>query len=82
LINGLRHYEAAGQIKLSGREIEVLELVMEGLSTAEIADKLFISPRTVETHRSNLLSKTESKNTAQLIKYAQEKGLLRMKPVK
>lgn len=82
LVNGLRQYEASALVKLSTREAEVLELVMEGLSTAEIADKLFISPRTVETHRSNLLAKTESKNTAQLIKYAQEKGLLRMKPVK
>jgi DNA-binding NarL/FixJ family response regulator len=57
-------------VKLSERELEVLQLVYEGLSTNRISEKLFISPRTVETHRKNLLNKTDSANTAQLIHFA------------
>lgn len=55
---------------LSKREIEILGLICSGLTNQEIAEKLFISHRTVDTHRSNLLSKTVSKNTAELIVYA------------
>lgn len=55
---------------LSAREIEVLRLICLQKSTAEIAEELFISPRTVEGHRNNLLLKTESKNTAGLVVYA------------
>jgi DNA-binding NarL/FixJ family response regulator len=62
--------------KLSKRELEVLQLLAEGLNNAEIADKLFTSKRTVESHRKNLLSKTESKNTAALIKYALSRGII------
>lgn len=56
--------------KLSKREVEILNLICSGLTNQEIAEKLFISHRTVDTHRSNLLSKTGSKNTAELIIYA------------
>jgi len=56
--------------KLSKREVEILNLICSGLTNQEIADRLFISHRTVDTHRSNLLSKTGSKNTAELIIYA------------
>ncbi len=55
---------------LSRREKEVLKLIMQGLTNQQIADKLFISKRTLETHRLNLIKKTGSKNTAQLIKNA------------
>ncbi len=55
---------------LSRREKEVLLKICEGLSNQEIADRLFISKRTVDKHRANLLSKTASKNTASLILYA------------
>ncbi|KIA97158.1 response regulator transcription factor [Flavobacterium sp. AJR] len=55
---------------LSSREIEVLRLICLQKSTAEIAEELFISPRTVEGHRNNLLLKTESRNTAGLVVYA------------
>lgn len=55
---------------LSKREQQVLNEICKGLSNQEIADSLFISKRTVDKHRSNLLSKTNSKNTANLILYA------------
>ncbi len=58
---------------LSGREVEILGLIMNGLTNLEIADKLFLSPRTVDTHRKNILAKLELKNTAALVKYAVEK---------
>ena len=62
---------------LSKREMEVLSLVAEGLTNAEIALKLFTSKRTIETHRQNIMDKTRSRNTAALIKLATCQGLLR-----
>lgn len=58
------------EIKLSKREIEVLRLICQGNTNAEIAEKLFISPKTVDNHRTNLLSKTNTRNTAQLVMFA------------
>lgn len=55
---------------LTNREKEVMQLICKQMSTQEIADKLFLSPRTVEGHRNNLLLKTESKNVAGLVVYA------------
>jgi DNA-binding NarL/FixJ family response regulator len=55
---------------LSERELEVLIEICQGLSNNEIADKLFISKRTVEKHRANVLIKTGCKNTASLVVYA------------
>ncbi|MCK5822848.1 MAG: response regulator transcription factor [Bacteroidales bacterium] len=66
------------QIKLSKRELEVLEQICKGLSNQEIADVLSISKRTVDKHRANLLSKTQSKNTASLVMYAIENKLVDM----
>ena len=56
--------------EISEREMEILYHVCLGLSNQEIADKLFISKRTVDKHRANLLSKTGCKNTAALVMYA------------
>lgn len=55
---------------LSDREVEILVEVCRGLSNQEIADKLFISKRTVDKHRANILEKTGCKNTANLVVYA------------
>lgn len=63
-------------LTLSSRECEVLEQICKGLSNQEIADVLFISKRTVEKHRASLLSKTNTKNTAQLVMHAIENKLL------
>jgi two-component system, NarL family, nitrate/nitrite response regulator NarL len=61
---------------LTRREKEILKLIAEGLTTNDIAQKIFVSPYTVDTHRKNLLSKFEVSNTALLIKTAATFGLL------
>lgn len=61
---------------LSEREIDVLLGICRGLSTQEIADELFLSKRTVDTHRANILEKTGSKNTASLVVYAIKNNLV------
>lgn len=62
--------------ELSEREEEVLFQICKGLSNQEIADKLFISKRTVDKHRENLLLKTGSKNTVGLVIYAIKNGIV------
>ncbi|HAF28625.1 MAG TPA: DNA-binding response regulator [Bacteroidales bacterium] len=61
---------------LSEREIEILHLICEGLSNQEIADKLFISKRTVDKHRANILEKTGTNNTASLVMYSIKQGII------
>lgn len=60
---------------LSEREVEVLLLICKGMSNFEIGEKLFISKRTVDKHRSNILEKTGCKNTANLVVYAIKNNL-------
>lgn len=62
--------------KLTRREQEILNLIAEEFTTSEIAEKLFISVKTVETHRAHLIQKLEVRNTAGLVRIAIEKGLL------
>jgi DNA-binding NarL/FixJ family response regulator len=66
------------QAELSEREMEILILICQGLSNQEIGDKLFISKRTVDKHRANILEKSESKNTAQLVVYAIKNRLVEL----
>ncbi|OLY91595.1 DNA-binding response regulator, NarL/FixJ family, contains REC and HTH domains [Cnuella takakiae] len=54
---------------LSHRELEIVELIRDGLSSKEIADKLFITPKTAEAHRYNILRKLKMKNTAALVNF-------------
>jgi DNA-binding CsgD family transcriptional regulator len=61
---------------ITERELEILQLIYQGLSNQEIAEKLYISRRTVEFHRSNLLAKTHSGNTADLIRHGIRNGLI------
>lgn len=56
--------------ELTNRELEVLICICRGMSNQEIADKLYISKRTVDKHRENILQKTQSKNTAEMVVYA------------
>ena len=65
-----------GGEELSSREQEILVMVCRGLSNQEIADELFISKRTVDKHRANILEKTGCKNTANLVVYAIKRGLV------
>ncbi|MBV1924212.1 MAG: response regulator transcription factor, partial [Flavobacteriaceae bacterium] len=62
--------------KITRREQEVLLAISEELTTQEISEKLFISPKTVETHRMNLMSKLGAKNSVGIIKIAIENQLL------
>lgn len=68
------------QISLTNREQEVLQLICEQYTTSEIAKKLFISTRTVEGHRNNLLQKLGCKNTAGLVVFAIQYQLVQISP--
>ncbi|MCK9291424.1 MAG: response regulator transcription factor [Bacteroidales bacterium] len=63
-------------IDLTKREMEVLELLAEGLNNKEVAKRLFVSERTVVGHKSNLMSKTNTKNTVSLLAYAIKNRLI------
>jgi len=77
----LRNYKSVKEAKesevdLSEREIEILLLICSGFSNQEIAEQLFISKRTVEKHRANILDKSNCKNTAGLVMYAIKNQLI------
>jgi len=63
-------------VELTNREIEILKLIACEMTNQAIADKLFISPRTVHSHRRNLMQKIGVKNTAGLVRYAIQQGLI------
>ena len=63
-------------IEFSSRELEVLALIAEGLTNQEMSERLFLSKRTIEGHRQNLIEKTGCRNTATLIKYAVLNGMI------
>ncbi|MEN9371281.1 MAG: hypothetical protein RLZZ64_356, partial [Bacteroidota bacterium] len=58
--------------RLTEREIEIIKLIKNGSTNKEIAEKLFLSPRTVETHRARILKKLDLKNSLSLVKYINE----------
>jgi DNA-binding NarL/FixJ family response regulator len=64
------------EVPLTKREIEILKLIASGYSNQEIANILYISYNTVDTHRKNIMHKLSIKNTAGLVRYAIEKGLI------
>ncbi len=76
LVSMIKKRKDVKNIDLTQRENEVLALIAKGLSNSEIADKLYISARTVEKHRAELLLKTESKNSISLVVYAIKNGLV------
>ena len=65
-----------GDVPLTRREREVLALVASGLTNQQIADQLFISPRTVDTHRTNIMQKLDIHDLANLVRYAIEHGII------
>lgn len=78
--SGQSYAQVSGELQtdfdISDRELEVLKLIAEGYTNIEIADKIFLSKRTVEGHRQNLIDKAGVKNTAHLVKFAFERGIL------
>jgi DNA-binding NarL/FixJ family response regulator len=75
----LQEYQKSSMIDLpvlTPREKEILELIAEGYTNPQIAEKIFLSPFTVDSHRKNLLAKLGVKNTASLIKLAVERKLI------
>jgi DNA-binding NarL/FixJ family response regulator len=79
LIKNINRKKTARQnTELTDREIEILFHICKGFSNQEIADRLFLSKRTVDKHRENLLLKTGSKNTASLVIYAIKNGVIEL----
>lgn len=68
--------EPATNDKLTKREHEILQLIAQGLTSREIANKLFLSPSTINTHRANLMQKLDIHDTASLVRFAMKTGLL------
>lgn len=75
VIKNSRNSETGKPI-LTRREKEILALIAEGLTNIEMSEKLFVSPWTVDSHRKSIMTKLNTKNTALLIKYAIENGLV------
>lgn len=71
-------YENRSSVKITSRESEVLKLICDQYSTEEIAEKLFLSPKTIKRHRQILFDKTNSKNLAGLVVYAIKKGIYKV----
>ena len=76
MINSLMNGSKSKSFALSDREVEVLSYISGGFTNKEVGDKLFISGRTVETHRRNILAKLEVRNTAEMIRYAIENNIV------
>jgi two-component system, NarL family, response regulator NreC len=77
LRNNSAHLAEKARAMLTDREMDVLELIAKGMTNAEMAAKLFISVRTIETRRKKILEKTGTTNTATLIKFAVLHGLIK-----
>ena len=75
IINSLHKKSKDKGNELSVREMEILSLIAAGLTNKEVGEKLFISARTVESHRRNILDKLDFKNTAEMIRYAIEHNI-------
>ena len=71
-------YDEDGNEELSEREIEILKLYAEGKSTREISEKLFISVKTVGTHKQHILDKLDLKSNADIVKYALKRGWIHL----
>ena len=75
--NVSRKKQQEGAVKLTNREVEIVRLISEGLTSQQMADKLFISPRTVEIHRAHVMEKMGAKSVAELVRMTHALGLRR-----
>lgn len=75
-VKTFKNASSTEEVKLTKRETEILTLICQGLSNAEISDKLCLSLRTIEGHKSNLLGKTGVKNSISLVMYAMKHHLV------
>lgn len=76
ILNGKQGISSCAGVVLTDREREIIAMIAEGLSNKEIADKLFLSTHTVNTHRKNIMNKLEVNNTAGLVMYAVREQIL------
>ena len=76
LLKLIRNKNAVPDVRLTGREQEILVLICQGLGTPEISTKLFLSERTIENHRASLLAKTGCKNSLSLVIFAFKNNLV------
>jgi DNA-binding NarL/FixJ family response regulator len=76
LVKGKGKSTTMDAVHITDRELEILELIVQEYTNQEIAEKLFISSRTVDAHQRNLLQKTGARNTAGLVKYAFQHNLI------
>ncbi len=75
----LKQNKSANEIeKLTERELEVLELIVLGMSNKEIANKLFVSKRTIDNHRTNCMRKIGANNTADIVRIAYQNNLVKI----
>ena len=79
LVKGKGKSTTMDAVHITDRELEILDLIVQEYTNQEIAEKLFISSRTVDAHRRNLLQKTGARNTAGLVKYAFQHNLISTK---
>jgi DNA-binding NarL/FixJ family response regulator len=76
LVKGKGKASSSEVVHITDRELEILELIIKEYTNQEIAEKLYISSRTVDAHRRNLLQKTGARNTAGLVKYAFQHNII------
>lgn len=76
LVSSMRRQGTQHEVKLTKREVEVMTMLARGFTVNELAEKLFISAHTAETHRRNIMAKMKFKNRAELTVYASEHGYL------
>ena len=76
LVKGKGKSASSEPVHITDRELEILELIIKEYTNQEIAEKLYISSRTVDAHRRNLLQKTGARNTAGLVKYAFQHNII------
>ncbi|TAK58881.1 MAG: response regulator transcription factor [Bacteroidetes bacterium] len=75
--NELLPAKESGEPHLTKREIEILQYIAEGFTNVQIAEKLFLSVRTINTHRNNLMQKLNIHETASLVRYAMQRGIVK-----